>query len=454
MPLLPTKPSSYPRWADLAAPGDIIDPPASKKDVGWNTQGEKPPRGFFNWFWNLLYQWVTYFDVVADILNQGKVQIYANLYEFLDDPLATVGCVLPPPVEAFQVAWETDLLPQATYTGFCDSISANDRYVMAYVVSTSGAPSVADLYVFDAETGTPAAYGPLAPAGGVATAITTDGFHFWVAEAGGVINKYNPETGAIKATVTLAGAHTIQDMVVDGALLYVARQHSSPAGQSFIDAILADLSTSVALWTVTDNENQREWGQLALSPTRLYATVEDSTTRRIYIIDKFTGAETHDAGPDLEGHGVAADGQAVYWSTEVATYRSGIIVQNPLYGDEFGLLKSTQANRLAVGSEFLVSAWENVGITNEAAYAVTSKDEAVASLIAGGTGLSAGGTARAVATNGRLAYFGGQTVTGLLGTDWCIKAVHLPVGPTVYVMRSDTDPTRRFPFSIIEPTNL
>jgi len=55
------KPSTLPRWANLAAPGDLVDPPSGKKDSGWLT-GEKPPHSYFNWWKNLVYLWTVYLD--------------------------------------------------------------------------------------------------------------------------------------------------------------------------------------------------------------------------------------------------------------------------------------------------------------------------------------------------------------------------------------------------------
>lgn len=55
------KPSTLPRWANLANPADIVDPPSGKKDTGWLT-AEKPPHSYFNWFMNLVYLWAVYLD--------------------------------------------------------------------------------------------------------------------------------------------------------------------------------------------------------------------------------------------------------------------------------------------------------------------------------------------------------------------------------------------------------
>lgn len=52
-----SKPSKYPEWADG---GTIVEPSGAKKSLGWIV--EKPPYQFFNWLFNLIYQWVEWFD--------------------------------------------------------------------------------------------------------------------------------------------------------------------------------------------------------------------------------------------------------------------------------------------------------------------------------------------------------------------------------------------------------
>jgi len=74
-----SKPASLPRWADAANPADIVDPPSGKKDSGWLVN-DQPPHTYFNWFWNLVYQWTVYLDgltgealtwTAAHIFNAG-----------------------------------------------------------------------------------------------------------------------------------------------------------------------------------------------------------------------------------------------------------------------------------------------------------------------------------------------------------------------------------------------
>src|SRR5690554_3330220 len=55
-----TKPTDLPEWA--TDPGaDITEPPVGKKAAGW-TALEKPPAQWFNWFFNLVYQWIIYLN--------------------------------------------------------------------------------------------------------------------------------------------------------------------------------------------------------------------------------------------------------------------------------------------------------------------------------------------------------------------------------------------------------
>lgn len=52
-----TKPTSLPEWASS---GVIVEPAAGKKALGWTT--ERPAYTFFNWLFNLIYQWIQYLN--------------------------------------------------------------------------------------------------------------------------------------------------------------------------------------------------------------------------------------------------------------------------------------------------------------------------------------------------------------------------------------------------------
>jgi hypothetical protein len=52
--------SSYPSWA-TGAGAEITEPSLGEKATGWIHE-QKPPASWFNWFKNLTYQWVRYFE--------------------------------------------------------------------------------------------------------------------------------------------------------------------------------------------------------------------------------------------------------------------------------------------------------------------------------------------------------------------------------------------------------
>lgn len=52
------KPSELPRWSDNG--GTIIEPSEAKKNIGFIA--ERPPFPFLNWLFNLIYQWLEYFN--------------------------------------------------------------------------------------------------------------------------------------------------------------------------------------------------------------------------------------------------------------------------------------------------------------------------------------------------------------------------------------------------------
>jgi len=53
------RPTQVPEWA-TGEGADIVEPPAEKKAQGW-VQGEKPPAGYFNWFFSQLARWIAWF---------------------------------------------------------------------------------------------------------------------------------------------------------------------------------------------------------------------------------------------------------------------------------------------------------------------------------------------------------------------------------------------------------
>ncbi len=52
------KPSSLPRWSSVSG---VVEPSSGQKDTGFEG-GQFPPAQYFNWLFNLIYQWADYLD--------------------------------------------------------------------------------------------------------------------------------------------------------------------------------------------------------------------------------------------------------------------------------------------------------------------------------------------------------------------------------------------------------
>ena len=457
---MPTPPTDLPRWADNAAAGDIVDPPATKKDVGWDTTGEKPPRTFFNWFWNLVYQWTAYLSSEMTLSKAG----YADVVAFLDDttvPIGGLGRVNPPAGAPWSAIWEKDILP-SPYVGALEKIAANERYVAAYVRSVSGSPTLNGIHIFNATTGVEESYSPIA----IPTLlydICTDGVYFYTLETGSLVRKYDPADGslvasqAVKLGYTGAQIPVHKHIVTDGSDVYVAGQTVVAAG-SYVIKLPADLSTSTPTWTHTDNENNRVWGDLAISPVWIGVTSTDNTTRRITILNKGTGTALYDLGPDSALYGIAMDGDSLYFSSELRVYRSWLLYDTVGYGQETSILRNNMAISLCVDPVYMGAAYENYA-ADEGVWAVSKKDDAVPSFFDGGQAVSSSQVAHCVATNGQMAFIGGQTVTSAnqspyAGSTWCLRAIRLPSSTKLLKKTSATDPLRKYPNILTEPQHL
>jgi hypothetical protein len=56
------KPVSLPRWASTGS-ADVVEPTSGKKDVGF-VAGERPPAQYFNWLFELIYDWFAFLDTL------------------------------------------------------------------------------------------------------------------------------------------------------------------------------------------------------------------------------------------------------------------------------------------------------------------------------------------------------------------------------------------------------
>lgn len=78
------KPTTKPGW-DPSDPLDIVAPSGSKKTTGWQPE-EKPPAENFNWFWQLVSEWIDWFDqFVGDYYTVGTGGDYADVNAAIAD---------------------------------------------------------------------------------------------------------------------------------------------------------------------------------------------------------------------------------------------------------------------------------------------------------------------------------------------------------------------------------
>jgi hypothetical protein len=81
------KPSILPRWGDTAAPADVVAPNSSKQGSGWSN-GELPPHTYFNWWQNLVYQWIQWLNGLLDTANAWTArQTFSGGATVVDPPV-------------------------------------------------------------------------------------------------------------------------------------------------------------------------------------------------------------------------------------------------------------------------------------------------------------------------------------------------------------------------------
>jgi len=113
---MPTLPSSLPVWASDS--GALITvPPTVKQETGWEltTPKEKPKLDYFNWWMNLVYQWIAYFRERS--LSAENITILNNQAV----GVTIVGALFPP---ATYRSVKLTLSVQGNYsaTEFCSTI--------------------------------------------------------------------------------------------------------------------------------------------------------------------------------------------------------------------------------------------------------------------------------------------------------------------------------------------
>lgn len=439
------RPSEYPRWE--AAPADIINPPEAKKDVGWNVAGEKPPRQWFNWLWNLIYLWLVYLDT-------DKVAVFNSPVAVVAAPEVAVGDVVaikPHGLEPWAAAWEASHLASATYTGGVTHMVCTGALVAVAVQSITGAPAVQNVHVHNAETGAEEPYSPLV-IGAAISGLATDGGRLFVAHSGQDVTSYDLADGSVLGTFTMAGAAFLTGgMVADGVNLYVARYDGGFVAAGVVQAYDAAAMSGAVVWTYTDPELGQQWNGLAYSRGRLYA-IKDGGTNRLKAINASDGTlySHRDLPTGTSNKAVATDGDNVFVATDVDTQLVVGYLQDSSYGDTVQVLQNAQAATLAVGPRYLVR-----GMADFAANQTVFKASLKAALVASDAeqwDSNAANVARACATDGRFAFYGGLIRTGPApATDATLRAMALPVGATLARRVANTDTTRKFTHLLLQP---
>jgi hypothetical protein len=80
-------PSKLPEWATVPTPGDLVEPAQPQKDLGWHLVSgvpQKPAYQHFNWWQNLVHQWVSWFSFLTTektgpyILTDSQMPVNVN----------------------------------------------------------------------------------------------------------------------------------------------------------------------------------------------------------------------------------------------------------------------------------------------------------------------------------------------------------------------------------------
>lgn len=95
------KPADFPIWATTPELGKLAAPTVPKQEKGWID--EKPPLQWFNWWMNLVYLWISYFDNRMDsalsqfdaVVGSGAYATHASLSAvLLDANIANIKNIL------------------------------------------------------------------------------------------------------------------------------------------------------------------------------------------------------------------------------------------------------------------------------------------------------------------------------------------------------------------------
>ncbi len=149
------KPTQLPRWATTGVV--TPEPSEGQKDTGW-VVSQRPPRNYFNWWQNLVYQWCVYLDgITNEALTWAAAQVFSAKATFSAGATISVA-----PIAATDVARKFDVDAEATARGsaiaseagarsIADALKANDNAV----VHLTGTEAVAGVKTFSSSPSVP-----------------------------------------------------------------------------------------------------------------------------------------------------------------------------------------------------------------------------------------------------------------------------------------------------------
>ncbi len=362
------KPSETPRWADLAAAEDIAEPADTAKDSGWKAR-IRPPHEWVNWWWNLVYQWITWLSTTYPTYDTPE-----DAYADLDDGEA-----------AF--VYEADRDKQVGFAGASHSSTGTAS-------TACNALAVSGTHLFYAEGGGNPKMVPRSDIDTVTRTFTktnagtvqrllfchSEGVQYLVAAYSTYVECWNASTGA-SLWVYDHGA-TVYDLAYLHNRLGIAGDTGT--GSKEVRALL--ISSGVAQWSYQHNATAYSicsCGNAFVIAGNNSAHASGANMRALYFSNGADAA--NEGGTSADTNGVAwdkvqtnqsldvhlvGDRKGLYWLDRVASTVNRL---DPTNGDvlvSWAFDGSWDSQRLALDHEFLLAAIDEGGLTTGWCYAL------------------------------------------------------------------------------------
>ena len=233
------KPNLIPTWATDALAA-IVNPGTTKQGLGWVQ--EKPPHEFFNWWQNLVGEWVNYL--------QNSVNSYATLQDLLTDvAVGDLGYLTRPAVDPWAVLYTKD---EADLGGAGHTAERVVAVESDFVVATAFVGT--DTYLRAFQINGSERWNRNTGAADITLDLTYDGSYIaWTLRDNGTgierVEIIDPSDGSLLHTIAENNASGAQG---DGAVLYICRDNNQVLAYSnYWDSgtINNDWSTAITMNT-------------------------------------------------------------------------------------------------------------------------------------------------------------------------------------------------------------